>query len=130
VILVDSSVWISYLRNDNPELSRKVDSLLFEQKTACISGVILQEVLQGVREDGAYILLRERFGFLPFYESDKSTFVLAADIYRALRKAGKTLPSTDALIAATAFQHGLSILTLDEFHFKLITEHYKKLELV
>lgn len=89
----------------------------------------MQEVLQGVREDKEHRLLKARLISLPFYDVDMSTYILAADIYRTLRKKGKTVPGADVLIAATALENKLGLFSLDTVHFDLIAEAFKGLRL-
>jgi predicted nucleic acid-binding protein len=127
VILVDSSVWIEYFRGTDDKLSATLGSLILNDNRACICGTVLQEVLQGVREEKEHRLLKERLLSLPFYDADKSTFILAADIYRTLRKRGKTVPGADVLIAATAIENHLPLYSLDTAHFNLIAESFKRL---
>ncbi len=45
-----------------------------------------------------------------------------------LRKAGLTVPFTDAMIAQTAVEYGVSLLTNDR-HFKLISDVIPELSL-
>ncbi|MCM2356583.1 MAG: PIN domain-containing protein [Geobacteraceae bacterium] len=50
--------------------------------------------------------------------------LLAASLYRDLRKKAVTVPSTDAAIAAVAIHHGIPLFTRDE-HFSAIARHSK-----
>jgi hypothetical protein len=88
----------------------------------------LQEILQGVREEREYRLLKEKFSLLPYYEAGKSTYLLASEIYRTLRKKGKTVVGADALIASIVIENKLQLFTLDA-HFDMIADSYKNLRL-
>lgn len=126
MVLVDSSVWISYLKDSDQRSVGPLNSLIVENNRACICGIVLQEVLQGVREEKEYRLLKERFSLLPYYEAEKSTYLLASEIYRTLRKKGKTVVGADALIAAITIENKLQLFTLD-VHFGMIADSYKNL---
>ena len=76
----------------------------------------LKPRLQGVRRDRELLLLRDRLGRLPFLRSDNETHVEAARFYRKARARGGVVPAADALIAATAVTHGVSLLTADVRH--------------
>lgn len=77
---------------------------------------VIQEVLQGFRDEAAFRLAREAMLAFPCVESplSASTYLHAADLYRAARRAGLTVRSSvDCLIAACALRHGLTVLHHD-----------------
>jgi predicted nucleic acid-binding protein len=129
LILVDSSAWISFLKPEPSQVDKKIESIILGGNEACLCGIIFQEVLQGVRNDSEYALLKERLEAFPFIQIDRNTHLLASNVYRQTRKKGGAVPSTDALIAATAIENNLSLLTLDK-HFTLIAKIYKGLKLI
>jgi predicted nucleic acid-binding protein len=51
------------------------------------------------------------------YDMDRETADRAGDLIAASRSAGETLSVPDAIIAATAIQHNLSLVTLNKAHF-------------
>jgi hypothetical protein len=51
------------------------------------------------------------------YDMDRETADRAGDLIAASRSAGETLSVPDAIIAATAVQHSLSLVTLNKAHF-------------
>jgi predicted nucleic acid-binding protein len=127
VVVVDTSVWIDFFNNPEMEGNSQLEELIRDQNRAVICGVILQEILQGIREQKSFELTRQRLLFLPFLESTREVHLLAASIYRDLRKRGVTVPSVDAAIAAIAIHHGFPLFTRDD-HFKEIARQ-SKLEL-
>jgi hypothetical protein len=77
---------------------------------------VIQEVLQGFREERAYRTARDSILALPIIESPmgESLFLEAADLYRAARRRGLTIRSSvDCLVAACALRHDLPILHND-----------------
>ncbi len=123
-ILVDTSVWIDFF-NGIP--SREVD-LLTEyieiDYTVYICPVILQEVLQGFKSDSDYNITKGLLLAFPILEVDLvDSAIGAADIYRALRKKGKTIrKSNDCLIAYYAITHNLPVLQKDR-DFPVMADH-------
>ena len=122
MVVVDSSVWIDYFQT--PEGDGRLEELIRERNRAVICGIIPQEILQGIREQKSYDITRQRLLFLPFLEAGREVHLLAASLYRDLRKKGVTVSSTDASIAAVAIYHGFPLFTRDE-HFSEIARHSK-----
>lgn len=122
MVVVDTSVWIDFFRNPANQENGGLEELVRGRNRAAICGIILQEILQGIREQKSFELTRQRLLFLPFLEADREVHLLAAAIYRDLRKKGITVPSTDAAIAAVAIHYGFSLYTRDE-HFSEIARH-------
>ena len=112
MILVDTSVWIEVFRARRPlDLEAIVD---FDDVATCLP--IVQEVLQGFREQEAYRRAREAMLSLPTVESPLSSevFLDAVDLFRSGRRAGMTVRSSvDCLIAACAIRHNLEVLHRD-----------------
>jgi predicted nucleic acid-binding protein len=105
MFLVDSSAWIEYLRpRGNAGIKARVRDLL-EKDEAAVCGIVITEVLRGVREDAAYEALEGMFSALPCLPLSEAVFVRAAQWGRRLQQAGKTLPTTDLLIGAAAYGH-------------------------
>lgn len=74
---------------------------------------VIQEVLQGIRDDRAHRIASESLFALPVVESPLEAGVLveAAQLFRAARRAGRTVRSgVDCLVAACALRHGLTVL--------------------
>ncbi|MEX1130248.1 MAG: PIN domain-containing protein [Vicinamibacterales bacterium] len=112
MVLVDTSVWIEVFRKP-ARLS--LETLLdFDEVVTCLP--VVQEVLQGFRDEDAFALARDAMQALPTVESPMrpDVFLQAADLYRAARRVGFTVRSgVDCLIAACALKHGLEIVHHD-----------------
>ncbi|MDQ3034681.1 MAG: PIN domain-containing protein [Myxococcota bacterium] len=112
MVLVDTSVWIEVFRKTEPlDLEAHVD---FDAIVTCLP--IVQEVLQGFRDEGAYRLAREAMLGLPLADGplEWQVFDAAVDLYRTARRRGITVRSSiDCLIAATALRHDLEVLHRD-----------------
>ncbi len=112
MILVDTSVWIEVFRERRPlDLEECVD---FDDIVTCLP--VMQEILQGFRDERAYRIALGALQALPLVESplDKSVFLEAVDLYRAAGRTGATVRSSiDCLIAACAIRHDLEVLHRD-----------------
>ncbi len=120
MILVDSSVWIAVFRKKNPY--RIEDSLELDEVITCLP--VIQEILQGFREERAYRTARDAMLALPIVESpmEESLFMEAAQLYRSARRHGLTVRSSaDCLIAACALRHNAPVLHRDR-DFDLLCE--------
>jgi predicted nucleic acid-binding protein len=112
VLLVDTSVWIEVFRRGTTFRLESIADL--EEVVTCLP--VVQEVLQGFRDERAFQLARESLYALPIVESplQRAVFDEAVDLYRRARQVGVTVRSSvDCLIAACALRHGLTVLHRD-----------------
>ncbi|PYQ52709.1 MAG: hypothetical protein DMF59_03760 [Acidobacteria bacterium] len=111
VVLVDSSLWVAHLKRSMLE-----DHVLLSDVSTCLP--IVQEVLQGIRDEHGYFVARTTLYALPMLESPLSSEVFeeAAQIYRTGRATGFTIRSPfDCLIAACAIRNDTSRCSHDRF---------------
>jgi predicted nucleic acid-binding protein len=112
MVLVDTSVWIEVFRA-RPRL--RIENVVdFDEVITCLP--VIQEVLQGFRDEQAFRLARDSMRALPTVESPLSISVVeeAVGLYRSARRQGLTVRSSvDCLIAACALRHGLTVLHRD-----------------
>lgn len=123
MILVDSSVWIDYFRSaDTPQVAL-LDSL-FGRSPLAVGDLIAAEVLQGVRDEEQFKLVKntlEAFEHIDLVGYGLA--VKAAENYRLLREMGITVRKTiDTLIATRCIEDGLTLLHADK-DFLPFTEH-------
>ena len=120
LILVDTSVWIEFL---NGKLGSEVtEKELFDCATC---GPIVQEVVQGLREDPQSEAFAKGFRSLPVLSDPVSLdlFLAAADIYRQGRAKGFSIrTSIDCLIAAIAIENKVPLWHRDR-DFDMIAEY-------
>ena len=110
--LVDTSVWIEVFRKAT---RLDLESVVpFDDIVTCLP--IVQEVLQGFRDERAFRIARDSLRSLPTVESPLAMDVIedAVGLYRRARHAGLTIRSSvDCLIAACALRHDLEVLHRD-----------------
>ena len=116
-LLVDSSVWIDYLRSGKLPLADFESNLVRGEIAIC--GIIMAEILSGVRREREAQALKSRLLALPYLSERKDTFVKAASLYSSLRKSGITVPLSDCIISAVTMENGCKLLTSDK-HFETI----------
>ncbi len=114
MVIVDTTVWVDYLRGvRNPETDW-VDAKLGREPLA-ITDVILCEVLQGVRDEAAAAAVERQFRQLQLFELGGTALArAAAQNYRSLRRQGRTVrKAIDCLIATFCIREGHSLLHRD-----------------
>jgi len=116
-ILADTSVWIEFFK----QRSVTGDSLeaLIIQGSVRVCGVVLFELVQGVKSEVERSKILGTVSHLPYVEMTPYLWQKAGDLSSSIRKKGLTIPLSDILIAALAMEHNLTIFTLDG-HFEQI----------
>lgn len=116
-LFVDTSVWSLALRRDTPPDHPAVAVLrkaLAEGDTLVITGIVLQELLQGFHGPKDQARLIERLQVLPFLNPTRDSYVQAAALRNRCRRKGVQLGTIDALIAQLCIEHDLVLLTTDK----------------
>ena len=123
MILVDSSVWVDYLRGAATPQTDKLDSLLGVVPLA-IGDLILAEVLQGCSTDREFNQVKRTLGTLELITlGGLDVAVQAAQNFRKLRALGFTVRKTiDTVIATRCIMDGLELLHCDR-DFDPFAEH-------
>jgi predicted nucleic acid-binding protein len=122
MVLVDTTVWIDFFQHPASQNADKLEKLIRGFNQAALCGIVLQEVLQGIKDSKSFATTKERLQKLPYLDMGKDVYLAAAILYRSLRSKGVTVPSTDTAIAALAILNRIPLFTSDE-HFSIIAEH-------
>ena len=131
-MLVDSSVWIAYLRGDNVLEVELLTEALEHGESVWLAPPILQEVLQGADSPKRFARWDRVLGELPMIIAPDAREAArsAAHLYARCRWAGVTPRSAnDCLIATHAILGGMPLLHRDR-DFDLIAGIEPKLILV
>lgn len=116
-LFVDTSAWSLALRRDTPADHAGVAVLrkaLLDGDTLVITGIVLQELLQGFRKPKDQVRIIERLLVLPFLNPTRDTHIQAATLRNTCRRKGVQLGTVDALIAPLCVEHDLALLTADK----------------
>ncbi len=129
-ILVDTSIWSLALRRQagivNPE-AIALKTLIEQGENIYLVGIILQEVLQGVKNAKDFHVLKDYFEAFPIIELTREDYIKAAELKNYLIKKGKQITTIDALIASVAIFYSCYLFTTDK-DFEHIAR-YSKLKL-
>lgn len=114
-IFVDTTVWVDWFKGINSPQTSRLAAYLTQNYPIWIAPVILQEILQGIRDDRQHelaktsLLALNLFLFEPYAMATE-----AAQLYRTLRKQGITIrKANDCLIAQYALKAGMMLLHND-----------------
>jgi predicted nucleic acid-binding protein len=114
-VLVDTSAWADFLNGYPSPEQAALAELLAGEDDVCTCGIVVAEVFQGLRREKGRGEIADLFREMTFLEpSGIDLYLRGAEIYRALRRQGKTVRSTiDCLIAALAEESGCYLLARD-----------------
>jgi len=122
MILVDSSVWIDFLRgNPTPQVARL--QVLLPVTRLAIGDLILTEVLQGIDSERDFNRTRELLGTLEMIElGGEELAIEAARNFRRLRSLGVSVRKTiDTIIATRCITDGHALLFSDKDFAPFVT---------
>ena len=114
MVIVDTTVWIDYLRGlENPQ-TLWLDRHMTSHRLG-LTDLILCEVLQGIRGPATFSRVRDELLRLQVFDTGgKELAIAAAQNYRTLRERGNTVRKTiDCLIATFCLRTGHELLHRD-----------------
>ena len=117
-LLPDTCAWIDFLRGKQTPLAAALEqSLLNSEVMTC--GVILFELLQGIKNPREASLVQNALLALPHLEMTRELWIKAGKLSSRLRTKGHILPLSDIIIATFALEQNCSVLTIDR-HFESV----------
>ncbi len=123
IVIVETTAWIDFFAGHESPHVAALESFVRNKDDISICGVILTEVLQGIRKGKEYKATKERFDSFLFLPMTHATFIKAAEIYRSLRRKGITIRKPiDCMIASVAIEHDIQLLHNDR-DFDPIEKH-------
>ena len=117
-IIVDTCVWIEFFRKSESKLTLHLKGLLRERKVIMV-GMVMAEILQGVKIPKEANLLKQSLEKLPYFEITRDIWETAGKMLAALRGTGITIPLSDLIIAGIALSGDHEIFTIDP-HFEKV----------
>jgi predicted nucleic acid-binding protein len=114
MVIVDTTVWIDYLRGTGNAETGWLEREL-QLRRLGLTDLILCEVLQGIRDQNTFVKMRrDLLRFEVFSTGGREMAVAAAENYRELRRRGYTVHKTiDCLIATFCLQANHELLHRD-----------------
>lgn len=121
MVLIDTCVLISYLKNVEDQYTNALNILIENHYPIGINNYIYQEILQGAKSEKEYEILKQYLGQFHFYNlNGKTSYEAAAKLNVICRSNGITVRSTiDLLIAQTAIENDIMLLTSDSDFFNI-----------
>ena len=117
-ILPDTCAWIDFFRGAPSLMAGNVEAALLQGEVVTC-GVVLYELLQGIKSAREEALVLSAFKALPHLEMTTALWINAGKLSSQLRRSGQTVPMSDIIIATLALEHACSLLTVDR-HFDTI----------
>ena len=117
--LVDTSSWVNALRRRGQESIRDRVRHLVENGQAAWCPIVRLELCAGVGGEEERKTLREFENHIPELEITDGIWEEACDLASRCRKAGKSAPASDILIAACARHHRIRVDAADA-HFDFL----------
>lgn len=122
MVIVDTSAWIEFLRDQRQEFADRVEVLLDGQEAALTEPVTM-EVLQGGRSPRHTRDLQRLLSRAALVRVESQDFAEAAFLWRLCRANGETIRSSvDCLIAAVAIRTDTPVLAADR-DFDALARH-------
>ncbi|WP_428122355.1 type II toxin-antitoxin system VapC family toxin [Candidatus Poriferisodalis sp.] len=120
-VLVETSAWVAYLRDDHGRISDAVASALAGGALTC--DAIRMELLAGARNEVHVARLRALLGRAHVVPTNTIDYQRAALLYRTCRQSGSTVRNMiNCLIAAIAIRNGAEVLHADR-DFTALARH-------
>ncbi len=124
--LIDSSVWIDYLRpSPDVRIVRAVRAALSAGEAA-ISVPIIIEILSGIRDEKEYAAREAEFRELEQVPVEGEVGFIAARIGEALAEKGKMGKTVDLMLAAATIRAGAELWSLRDEHYEDIQTLLKR----
>jgi len=114
-ILTDTSVWIEFFKLKS-KIGDRLEYLLIEN-SIWTCGIIMFELLQGVKSEPEKVKILDKLSSLPYVEMTDILWQKSAELSISLKKEGLNLPLSDIFISAIAIENNLSVFTIDK-HFE------------
>ena len=110
--LIDSSAWIEYLQPNGSQKAKQQVHAILKGDDAVTCGIVVVEVLRGVRNESDYEDLKTAMLSLPLLPIDEYAIERAAKWGFALGRKSRIVPTTDLFIASCAYKKA-TIIHLD-----------------
>ena len=117
-ILVDTSIWIDYLKNKSSRIAEKVDGMLTKDEVY-VPRIVIAELIQGAKSEREVSVIEEFVAAFNIIDQGEDTWVKAGKLAFTLKKKGRNINLSDCYIAVIAQEQDCHIFTLD-VHFKEI----------
>ncbi|MHB8483680.1 MAG: type II toxin-antitoxin system VapC family toxin [Nitrospiria bacterium] len=115
-IIVDTSVWSLAFRRKSSQTTppvEKLTDLIQNEENIFLLGVIVQELLQGIKFPKDFSRLLEQLFHFPLIEPHRKDYIEAARLRNHCSSKGVQAGTVDFLIASICIRYECSLLTTD-----------------
>ena len=116
-VIVDTSVWSLSLRRKKEEeqpATLVLRQLIENHENIFLLGVIVQEILQGVKDNLLFQKIQNHVKAFSCLEPTQDDHIFCARLYNQCLSQGITPSTTDILIAGMAIKNNCYLLTVDK----------------
>lgn len=104
MFLIDSSAWVEYLRpKGSKKVKERVREILQKEEAVCC-GVVVVEILRGAKSEKDFQSMHDSLVSLPQIPIGEEVIERASKWGFLLDRKGKSISTTDLLIAASAYK--------------------------
>jgi predicted nucleic acid-binding protein len=96
-VLIDTCAWIDFFKSQTGSLGNQVAELI-EVNQAAITGVVIAELLQGIKHENEGKRLRLLLKSIHYLSTEDSDWLQAGQLAQQLRKKGFANPSATFLL--------------------------------
>jgi len=123
MVIVDTSVWIDYFNGRYNKFTEKLADLEKKKYDIFTTGIIITEILSGIRSSKDYKIIKEKLLQLSYVNLIyPSTYIESALIFKKGKKTGITIRKIiDCLIAQLAIENSLLLLHHDKDFDRIAT---------
>ena len=122
MLIIDTSLWVDFLRRRAPEEALKVLRQALGDRTAAYTCPVAMELLAGCRDSRETSLIRELLGMGTHLKVEWRHWERAAQLLAVLNKRGLRVPLSDVLTAAVGMVEGVPVVCRDK-HYEVIRDH-------
>lgn len=122
MFLIDSSVWVEYLRPDGSQNIKRIVHDLIEKEKIVTCGIVIVEILRGAKNKMEYNELLETFTSLPQISLDEEVIKRASIWGYTMDRKGHIVSTTDLFIASSAYKK-VKLFHIDQ-EFEIISTFF------
>ena len=122
-ILIDTSVWNEYFRDESSTVADKVDQILSEDNVF-VPKIVIAELMQGSKSEKELSVIRDFLDAFQIIDQKEDSWIKAGKLAYDLKKRGKTIHLLDCYSAVIAKEFNCKVFTLNR-HFTEIQKILK-----
>jgi len=105
MFLIDSSVWVEYLRPTGSQKVKERVRGILQKEEAVSCGIVIVEILRGAKNEKDFQTLKDSLVNLPQIPIDEGVIERAASWGFLSDRKGKNISTTDLFIASAAYKN-------------------------